>query len=239
MNSNIKPFLWGPNFWAAIYDFTAVYPEHADSKQIESTRNYFISLKNLLPCESCRNSYQTFITQSDTNISDNDNFSSRNGLIAFVYNLRNKVNNKIELEYGITQSYFKKKLNKMVCTSGNTVDGYTNTLQEAPFIPKKLLDKVLAYMKKNSNYKLDETLKIIKASKNFIDNPEFSVNNKNFKLFYKRNSSCREIIKKIHLNMTYYDYCVADSFYRDNELHLKLFYLGCTIIPTSELEKLL
>ncbi len=239
MNNNIKPFLWGPNFWAAIFNFTAVYPENADSKIIESTRNYFLSLKLLLPCESCRSSFSVFITQSDTNINDDDNFSTRNGLISFVYNLRNKVNGKVELEYYMNQNYFKKKLNKMICISGNKVDGYVNTLQEAPFIPKKLQDNVLAYLKKNSNYKIDETIKIIKASKNFMDNPDFSVGNKNFKLFYKRNASCREIIKKIHLNMTYYDYCVSDSFYRDNELHLKLFYLGCTIIPTSELEKLI
>lgn len=239
MNNNIKPFLWGPNFWATIFDIVAVYPERADSKQIESTRSYFLSLKNLLPCESCRNSYQNFISQSDTDINDNDNFSTRNSLISFVFNLRNKVNSKLELEYCLTQNYFKKKLNKMICISGNTIDGYTNTLQEAPFIQKKLLDKVLAYLKKNSNYKIDDTIKIIKASKIFIENPEFSVNNKNFKLFYKRNSSCRDIIKKIHLNMTYYDYCVADSFYRDNELHLKLFYLGCSIIPASELDKLI
>lgn len=239
MNHNIKPYLWGPNFWSTIFDFTAVYPEHADSKLIESTRNYFISLKNLLPCESCRSSFQKFTSQTDTNISDDEHFSSRNGLINFVYNLRNKVNSKIELEYGITHNYFKKKLNKMICTSSNNVDGYVNTLQEAPFIPKKLQDQVLTYLKKNSTYKIDETIKIIKSSKNFIENPDFNINNKNFKLFYKRNQSCREIIRKIHLNMTYYDYCIGDSFHKDNDLHLKLFYLGCTIIPTSELEKLL
>ena len=52
------------------------------------------------------------------------------------------------------------------------------------------------------------------------------ISNKNFKLFYKRNASCREIIQKIHLNMTYYDYCVADSFHRDNDLHLKLLQIN-------------
>ncbi len=239
MNNNVKPYLWGPNFWSSMFNFAAVYPESADSKMIESTKDYFTSLKNLLPCESCRHSYQTFITQSDTNINDSSNFSSRNGLINFIYNLRNKVNNKLELEYWITHFYFKKKLNKMVCYSGNKVDGYTNYLQEAPFIQRKVLEKVLLYVKKNSNYNIDETVKLMKSCKNFIDDPEFSIGNKNFKLFYKRNNSCREIIKKIHLNMTYYDYCVADSFHRDNELHIKLFYLGCSIIPTSDLEKLL
>ncbi len=70
MNHNIKPFLWGPNFWSTIFNFTAVYPERADSKLIESTKNYFLSLKNILPCESCRSSFQKFTSEPDTNILD-------------------------------------------------------------------------------------------------------------------------------------------------------------------------
>jgi hypothetical protein len=153
--------------------------------------------------------------------------------------LRNKVNSKLDLDYGITLNYFKKKLNKMICASNNNIDGYLNNLQEAPFIPKKLQDKALAYMNKNSKYKVDETVKLIKACRNFIDEPDFDVKNKNFKLFYKRNQSCIELIKKIQLNMTFYDYSVSDSFYRDNDLHLKLLFLGCTIISSNELEKLI
>ncbi len=39
--------------------------------------------------------------------------------------------------------------------------------------------------------------------------------------------------------MCYHDYCVVESFTRDFDLHSKLLYMGCTILPESDLEKLI
>ena len=67
----------------------------------------------------------------------------------------------------------------------------------------------------------------------------YKYHNYDFKLFYKRTNACRDIIKQIYINMCYHDYCVIESFTRDSDLHTKLLYMGCTILPESDLEKLI
>ncbi len=237
--NNVKPCWWGPHFWYEMYAIAAVYPEKPDSKTQEAIKNYFSSLKLLLPCESCRKSYGIFSSEPDTNINDTNTFVSRNNLIEFIFNLRNKVNNKLQIEYCLTLVYTKKKLNKLICYDGNKIDGYISDLHETPYIQKRLQDKVFTFMKKKSKYNVDETKKIIAQCKEFIENPDFTLGSKKFKLYFKRNQNCTDIIKKIYHNMSYHDYCLAESFTRDQDLHLKLFYLGCSIIPESDLDKLL
>lgn len=235
---NIKPYWWGPNFWSSMYSFAAVYPERPEPKVMESAKLFFLGLKNLIPCETCRISYNNFISEHDTNINDARFFSSRNGLIEFIYNLRNKVNHKLELDYDISLFYFKKKLHYLVCENSNN-DGIINDLKEVPFIPRNLESKAINFLKKKSQYNTNETKQILTTCRIFMNEPNFDPDDRYFKLFYKRTNSCREIIKKIYINMCNGDYCLIDSFNRDFELHLKLMYLGCTIIPESELSKFL
>lgn len=235
---NIKPWWWGPNIWAFMYSFIAVYPERPDIKVMDGAKLFFLSLKSLIPCESCRISYNTYIAEPDTNINDPKFISSKNGLIELVHNLRSKVNEKLELDYDISLFYFKKKLHYLVCENSNN-DGIINDLKEVPFIPRNLENKAINFLKKKSQYNITETRQILTTCRIFMNEPNFDPNDKYFKLFYKRTISCRDLIKKIYTNMCNGDYCLIDSFNRDFDIHLKLMYLGCTIIPESELAKLL
>ena len=148
MHNNIKPCWWGPNFWQAMFDIAAVYPEKADKNMMENTQAYFKSLQFLLPCSGCRESYTKFIREPDTDVYNINNFSTRNIIIKFLHTLRNKVNAKLELEYCITLNYFKKKLNKSLCTPDNNIEGIVSNLKEAPYIPINLESKVFNYLKK-------------------------------------------------------------------------------------------
>ena len=69
-----------------------------------------------------------------------------------------------------------------------------------------------------------------------MENPTFNLKDKNFKLLLKRNSQCRYIISKIYNNISCGEYTMVDSFYRDKDLHIKLFYMGCCIIPLYDLK---
>ena len=238
-NGNVKPFWWGPKVWCSIFSFVAVYPEKPDNKVIEGAKAFFSSLKYSLPCEGCRYYYNEYLGNLDTNINDNKHFSSRNALTEFVYNIRNKVNDKLELNYDISLFYFKKKLHYMVCETGNNCDGYVMDLQEVPFVPKNLEHKIFNLLKKKTEYEINESKRILETCRIFMDKPNFDPNDKYFKLFYKRTNSCREIIKNIYMNMSAGDYSIVDSFTKDFDLHLKLLYMGCTIIPESDLVKLL
>lgn len=239
MSNNIKPAYWGHHFWYILYAIAAVYPENADIAMIDATQNYFQALKYLLPCESCRKSYEKYTKENDTDIENKYNFSNKNSLIEFIFNIRNKVNKKLEIEYYLTLSYVKHKLNKSICSPKNKFSAILSNLHEAPYIPERLEEKVFKYLLKNSDYNIEETKKIIKLTKDFISNPNFNKYNDNFKVFVERNKNCIKLINKIYLSIENKEYSLIESFSKNKDLHLKLLYLGCTIISASELEKLL
>ena len=238
--NNIKPCFWGKKYWGTIFSMCAVYPNNPTKEYIVSARTFLLSLKNTLPCSGCRESYSIFIQQPDTNVMGEKIYSSRDNFISFVHKLRNKVNHKVGLEYHITKDYFKLKLDKMCCTEGNEVDGYINELSEAPFVQESVKNLILNYVNKNKSYINDYNSKythvLIEKNLKFIKNPVFNPNNKNFKLWFKRNAKCREIINKIYNNMSCGDYGMLESFYKDKSLHLQLFYMGCSIIPLQDLQ---
>jgi hypothetical protein len=236
---NIKPCWWGSHIWQTIFCIVAVYPDRPSSSEIEAIKNFLGSLKMLLPCQSCKKSYSEYILEPDTNINDISNFSSRERLIKFIYNLRLKVNRKLEQDYGITFNYFKKKLDSMICKeSNNNIDSYIFNMIEIPCIPKELEEKVILYLKKKSGFDTNYTRKIINVCKRFMENPHFSIDDKYFKLVFKRNNKARKIIDRIYFNMSKDGYSISESFKRDSDLHQKLFYLGGSIIPFDELSKL-
>lgn len=237
--NNIKPCFWGKKYWGSLFSMVAVYPNNPDQEYIKSVRAFLLSWRKTLPCTSCRESYMIFSSQPDTNVMNDNFYISRDKFIAFVYRLRNKVNNKVGLEYNITMEYFKTKLDKMCCIDGNEVDGFINELSEAPFIQNSVRNLVLNYVYKNKSYINDYNSKytkvIIEKNLDFIKKPVFNSNNKNFKLWYKRNNKCRDIINKIYNNMACGDYGMLESFFKDKFLHLQLFYMGCSIIPLEDL----
>jgi hypothetical protein len=237
--NNIKPCFWGKKYWGTLFSMAAVYPNNPDQEYIKSVRAFLLSWRKTLPCSGCRESYTIFTTQTDTNVMNDNFFTSRNNFIAFVHRLRNKVNKKIGLEYNITKEYFKIKLDKMCCTDGNEVDGYINELSEAPFIQESIRELINNYVYKNkshiNDYNPKYTSVLIEKNLNFIKKPNFNTGNKNFKLWVKRNIKCREIINKIYNNMSCGDYGMLESFFKDKSLHLQLFYMGCSIIPLEDL----
>jgi hypothetical protein len=242
MNENISPNIWGSNIWKMIFEVVAVYPVSPSQQDINGMKYFFLSLKSILPCESCRHSYTQFIEQPTTDINNSNTFASKINLITFVFNLRNKVNNKVGLEYGITMKYFKLKLEHMVCFSGNHYEFVANTIVECPFIPTNLEQKVASFTRNRkkmiANYVDGYTNQIVAVLKQFLANPEFSKNSKPFEQFINRNKRCHELITKIYSNMSFSNWDMEKSFKHDLEHHVNLFYLGSTIIPNILLEKL-
>lgn len=237
--SNIRPCWWGSHLWQTTYYLVAVYPEIPTPEEIECIKGYFKCLKHFLPCEGCKKSYCKFADEHDTRIDNPENFKTRNKLIEFVYNLRQKVNVKLSHEYNINLNYFKKKLDNMIINESNNNDGKVCEMIEAPFVPVCLEKKVLQYLKSNS-FDHQYTKKLLEVAKDFMKNPVFDFDNKQFKFLYKRHKKCRNIINEINHNMIEGNYDLIDSFRKlDKNLHLKLLFYGCTMIHKENLEKLI
>lgn len=237
---NIKPCWWGTHVWQTIYFMVAAYPENPSQQKAESMCNFFKGLKFLLPCEGCQESYTKFSCEHNTDAGCVDNFRSRDKLIEFVFNLRNKVNGKLTHEYNISLEYFKKKLKYMVMSNSNVYDGKVCEMVEVPFVPKNLEKKTLTYLKTKTNFDPAQTIKILNLLKEFMKNPTFNYNDKGFRFAYKRNKKCRKLINKINNRMSEGNYDLAQSFLvHDRKLHESLLFLGCTILNKDNLEYIL
>ena len=239
MSRNIKPSFWGHQIWQTIYFITSTYPANPKKSEIEGISMFFKSLETLLPCETCKESYKKFHGQFCNNEKYMENFSSRDKLINFVFNLRNLVNGKLSHEYFIDLNYFKKKLDHMIMGNNNIYDGKICEMTEAPFIQKDLEKKALIYLKTNTNYDPIQANKILIYLKDFMKNPDFDCTCKAFKFVYKRNKKCRKLINKIYNRMSEGDYDLVQSFLiHDKKLHESLLFLGCSILHKDNLEEI-
>ncbi len=89
MKFNFNPNIWGPKAWFFIDTIILSYPNKPSEENKETYKNFLYQLKNVLPCESCRNHYQNSI--KDIPLSS-FYLSSRNNLIEWIIKIHNKVN---------------------------------------------------------------------------------------------------------------------------------------------------
>lgn len=101
--SGMTTKIWGPPGWLFLHCVTMGYPEFIDQNnpnhitKKENMRMFFQSLGHTLPCELCCKSYNQFINEYDTLLTDNV-LSSRQSLARWFYDIHNKVNNKLGVD---------------------------------------------------------------------------------------------------------------------------------------------
>ena len=239
---NIAPCLWGSCMWSSINNIIAALPTELFKKETEDIMSFFKSLTSLLPCQSCKISYIQYSKESDTNIYDIENFRTRNSIISLIFDLREKVNKKLELEYCITKQYYILKLDTLICSDKNRLSYVISNLKDPPFIQECLMKQVLAYVKLNSNYDINKIIRLTETLKSFlstIKKKDFDINNENFKLLNKRSQKCLKYNNQINKNKILYDYNITQSFTKDIYLYLKLFSFGCNFLGISDTRKLI
>ena len=104
MDNGMQTKAWGPPTWAFLYLAAKGYPhtlnksnDHQHRKK--GMKHLLKSLINTLPCNLCRKSYKEFICNKrkhpTTYIKDHKHFKSRRNLMKLIYNIHNKVNDKL------------------------------------------------------------------------------------------------------------------------------------------------
>ena len=84
----MDPNVWGPHGWYFLHSITLAYPDNPsdDVKMIHN--NFFNSLKDILPCDKCRNHYnQTLMTYPIENHLEN-----KESLFKWLVDVHNRVN---------------------------------------------------------------------------------------------------------------------------------------------------
>lgn len=97
--NNINPKLWGPPAWDFLFYILASYPDSPTISDKENIKIFFDSLKNVLPCYSCRINYNTHLNKYPLG---NNELMSRYNLINWLINVKNEINmsqNKALISY--------------------------------------------------------------------------------------------------------------------------------------------
>jgi len=84
----MDPEIWGPHGWYFLHSITLAYPDNPTEDDKIYHKNFFESLKNILPCDKCRNHYdQNLITYPIENHLEN-----KESLFKWLVDVHNRVN---------------------------------------------------------------------------------------------------------------------------------------------------
>ena len=84
----MDPNIWGPSGWFFLHAVTFYYPNKPTNIQKEDAIHFFESLRNLLPCEVCKNNYEKHLEEHPIR----ENVGNRNELIQWLVDVHNAVN---------------------------------------------------------------------------------------------------------------------------------------------------
>ena len=201
VNNGLITKIWGPPLWTALHCITFGYPVNPTEEHKINYKNYFINIKHILPCKYCRDSFNTFITTNPTILNDKV-MESRLTLTKWLYDVHNRVNHKLGVDYGVSFNDIVKRYEsyraqcKKKITGGNVKgclkplykksDSYKiSNIKDCPVINKNTVNKFKKYAKLRNvdNYYI-----------NMCD--KLKLNNKN-ELWDKRNKLCDKIIQNM------------------------------------------
>jgi len=118
---NLDPKIWGPYGWLFIHSCILSYPNNPSESDKLSFKQFFESLKIILPCTKCRDHFTNFLNNNPLN----DNIlNNRENLLKWILEAQNnvnKINNKKLLDYKDMIAYYKNHysmtdINQESCT---------------------------------------------------------------------------------------------------------------------------
>ena len=89
MSININPTYWGPPAWKFLHYITLSYPDNPVDSDKVRVYNFFMNIKDVLPCEKCRFNFNDHLVKYPL---DNNVLSSRYNLANWLLNIHNEVN---------------------------------------------------------------------------------------------------------------------------------------------------
>ena len=95
---SIGPNIWGPHGWKFLHYVSLGYPQEPTENDKRYYKDFYISLQNVLPCETCQGNYKKNLSE----LPMDNALQSRDSLVKWVIDVHNKVNkesNKRELGY--------------------------------------------------------------------------------------------------------------------------------------------
>lgn len=84
----MNPLVWGPPFWFVMHTVSINYPLRPTYAQRRTHYDFFYNIRNILPCEMCRQHYRTLLKRFPIE----PFLDNRDSLISWVVLIHNQVN---------------------------------------------------------------------------------------------------------------------------------------------------
>ena len=104
----MNPEIWGPGAWTFLHTITLNYPNNPDIDVIDYHKNFFILLKNIIPCEKCKKHYSQYLIDNPIG----DVLNNKQDFVIWLNKLHNVINvrnNKPEMNIKNMIKLYKKK----------------------------------------------------------------------------------------------------------------------------------
>ncbi|NIO44363.1 MAG: hypothetical protein GTN36_02305, partial [Candidatus Aenigmarchaeota archaeon] len=209
-NNGLITKIWGPPAWEFLHCITFGYPLEPTEEQKKKYKQFFINIGDVLPCKYCRESYKNFISTGNSVLSD-EVMKDRESFTRWFYNVHERVNEKLDVDYGVTyedivnkyESYrakcskTKKKEKGCITPLDKKSQSYKMAyIKDSPIIPYNLVQKFTKYAKmrglESSEFRYLDKCKCKNDYKNIISD-------KCCDFWCERNRECNEIIKKMRI----------------------------------------
>jgi len=60
----MNPEVWGPHTWIFLHSISLNYPKCPTRKDKDNMRNFIVSLKGVLPCDNCKENFNSIFLRS-------------------------------------------------------------------------------------------------------------------------------------------------------------------------------
>lgn len=114
-DQNMNPFVWGPPFWFVMHTVSLNYPQKPTYAQRRTHYDFFYNIRNILPCEMCRQHYRTLLKRFPIE----PFLDSRDTLVSWVILIHNQVNVRLGKptmsKYVVMQKYSKAYERQSFC----------------------------------------------------------------------------------------------------------------------------
>src|SRR3989304_5503468 len=107
-NSGMMTRIWGPGLWVGMHSISFGYPIKPSTEQKKQYKDFFTLVASVLPCGYCRESYKNFIETEPTILND-EVMLNRKSLTKWLYDLHNRVNDKLGVDYDLTYEDVAKR----------------------------------------------------------------------------------------------------------------------------------
>ena len=108
MRQNFDSNIWGPHAWFFLETICMAYPKDPTFEEKKHVQNFFYSLKNLLPCEKCRNNY---IKHLKIYPLDDEVIKNRDNLFKWINKIHNSVDKSKTRSLEETFKYYLDEYN--------------------------------------------------------------------------------------------------------------------------------